>query len=136
MLALDFWISYSPSWDHEPDGSIDHAPPPYTGSSLGGLWRMRAYPSQRFNDQAAIYYSAELRLIPEWNPFDYWNWIQRHLDVQWIQIVPFVEVGRVASDYDLGRLHSDMKWDAGLGLRFLAKGLVLRIDSAYSDEGL
>ena len=49
--------------------------------------------------------------------------------------MPFVEVGRVASDYNLQRLHSDMKWDAGLGLRFLAKGLVLRIDSAYSDEG-
>jgi hypothetical protein len=50
--------------------------------------------------------------------------------------VPFVEVGRVPSDYDLERLHSDMKWDAGRGLRFLAKGLVLPIDSAYSDEGL
>jgi hypothetical protein len=136
VLALDFWTAYSPSWDHEPDGSIDHAPPPYTGSSLGGLWRMRAYPSQRYNDQAAIYYSAELRLIPEWNPFDHWAWLQRHLGVQWIQFVPFVEVGRVASEYDLGRLNSDMKWDAGLGVRFLAKGLVLRIDSAYSDEGL
>jgi hypothetical protein len=72
VLALDFWTAYSPSWDHKPDGSIDHAPPPYTGSSLGGLWRMRDYPSQRYNDQAAIFYSAELRLIPEWNPFDHW----------------------------------------------------------------
>ena len=48
----------------------------------GRLWRMRAYPSQRFTDQAAIYYSAELRLIPEWNPFEHWDWIQRHLGVQ------------------------------------------------------
>jgi hypothetical protein len=136
VLALDFWTSYSPSWNHEPDGTIDHAPPPYTGSSLGGLWRMRAYPSQRYNDQAAIYYCAELRLIPKWNPFEYWDWLQRQLDVQWIQLVPFVEVGRVASEYNLERLHSDMKWDAGLGFRFLAKGLVLRIDSAYGDEGL
>jgi hypothetical protein len=136
VLALNFWTSYSPSWDHRPDGTIDHAPPPYTGSSLGGLWRMRAFPSQRFNDQAAIYYCAELRLIPEWNPFEHWAWLQRHLGVQWIQVVPFVEVGRVASEYDLERLNSDMKWDAGLGLRFLAKGLVLRIDSAYSDEGI
>jgi hypothetical protein len=28
-----------------------------------------------------------------------------------------------------------MKWDAGLGLRLWAKGLVIRIDSAVSDEG-
>jgi hypothetical protein len=28
-----------------------------------------------------------------------------------------------------------MKWDAGLGLRFWAKGLVARIDLAGSDEG-
>jgi hypothetical protein len=33
------------------------------------------------------------------------------------------------------RLHSDMKWDAGLGIRVWAKGSVIRIDSAYSDEG-
>ena len=50
--------------------------------------------------------------------------------------MPFVEVGRVAPEYNLERLRSDMKWDAGLGFRFLAKGLVLRIDSAYGDEGL
>jgi hypothetical protein len=29
-----------------------------------------------------------------------------------------------------------MKWDAGMGFRFPAKGLVLRIDSAYGDEGV
>ena len=96
VLALDFWTSYSPSWSHGPDGSIDHAPSPYTGASLGGLWRMRAYPSQRYNDQAAIYYCGELRLIPKWNPFEYWDWLQRQLEVQWVQLVPFVEVGRVA----------------------------------------
>jgi hypothetical protein len=28
-----------------------------------------------------------------------------------------------------------MKWDAGLGVRFWAKGLVARIDTAVSDEG-
>ncbi len=28
------------------------------------------YPSQRVNDRAAVYYSAKLRLIPKWNPFD------------------------------------------------------------------
>jgi len=33
-------------------------------------------------------------------------------------------------------LHSDMKWDLGFGVRAMAKGLVVRIDTAVSDEGL
>jgi len=55
--------------------------------------------------------------------------------VQWVQIVPFVEVGRVAPKYDLEELHSDMKVDGGLGFRLLAKGMTVRIDFAGSDEG-
>jgi hypothetical protein len=55
--------------------------------------------------------------------------------VEWIQLVAFGEVGRVAPRYDLGELHEDMKWDLGLGLRAWAKGLVVRVDTAISDEG-
>jgi len=29
-----------------------------------------------------------------------------------------------------------VKWDAGLGVRLWAKGIVIRIDSAVSDEGV
>lgn len=32
------------------------------------------------------------------------------------------------------RLHSDMKWDVGLGIRAWAKGIVIRIAAALSDE--
>jgi hypothetical protein len=135
VIALDFWTAYSPTWDQQSDGTVENGPPVYAGAFLGGLWRMRAFPSQRFSDRAAIYYCAELRMIPEWNPFEDWAWLQRRLGVQWVQFVPFVEAGRVASDWSIQKLHSDMKWDGGLGLRFLAKGLVLRIDSAYCDEG-
>jgi hypothetical protein len=135
VIALDFWTSYSPTWDEQPDGRIENRPPAYTGSTLGGLFRMRGYPSQRFNDQAAVYYSAELRLIPRWNPFERWEWIQQYVGIQWLQFVPFIEIGRVAGDWDLERLHSDMKWDAGIGIRAWAKGIVARIDAAYSDEG-
>jgi len=49
--------------------------------------------------------------------------------------VPFVEVGRVAPSYDLDNLHSSMKWDVGFGLRAWAKGLVVRMDLAVSEEG-
>ena len=96
---------------------------------------MRAYPSQRFNDKAAIYYAAELRMIPWWNPFDRWPWIQKHLEIAWWQWAPFVEVGRVAPSWNLEALHSDMKWDVGFGVRAMAKGLVVRIDTAVSEEG-
>ncbi len=134
VIALDFWTSYSPTWDEQPDGSVNNRPPAYTGSTLGGLWRMRGYPSQRFNDKAAIYYAAELRLIPRWNPFKRWHRLQKYVGIQWLQFVPFVEVGRVAPSWNLDTLHSDMKWCLGLGLRAWAKGIVARIDSAASEE--
>lgn len=134
VVALDYWTSYSPTWDEQPDGTIDNRPPSYTGSTLGGLWRLRGYPSQRFNDKAAIYYAAELRLIPRWNPFNRWDWLQKYVGIQWLQFAPFVEVGRVAPSWNLETLHSDMKWSVGLGLRAWAKGIVVRIDSAVSEE--
>jgi len=134
VLVFDFWTAYSPSWDAE-DGEIDNRAPSFAGATLGGPWRMRGYPSQRFSDKACIYYAAELRLIPRWNPFDDWPWLQKYLGIQWLQLVPFAEVGRVAPHWNIDRLHSDMKWDAGLGVRAWAKGLVVRIDTAVSDEG-
>ena len=134
VFAFDFWTAYSPSWD-ERDGGIDNRPPSFAGATLGGLFRMRGYPSSRFSDKACIYYAGEFRLIPKWNPFDDWPGIQKYLGVEWLQFVPFAEVGRVAPHWNVERLHSDMKWDVGLGVRAWAKGLVVRIDAAVSDEG-
>jgi len=135
-LALNCWTSNSPSWNEKSNGEITNRPPSYAGSTLGGIWRMRGFPANRFNDKAAIYYAAELRMIPHWNPFERWDRIQKYVGIQWLQFVPFVEVGRVAPEWDLDRLHSDMKWDVGLGIRAWAQGIVIRIDSAYSDEGV
>ena len=135
-LAFDVWAADSPSWHQSPDGTITGRPPPYAGATLGGLWRMRAYPAQRFSDKAAIYYSAELRLIPEWNLFDSLPGLQQWVGVQWMQFVGFVEAGRVAPHWNLSELHSSMQWDAGLGLRLWAKGLVVRLDTALSNEGV
>ncbi len=134
VLALDFWTAYSPTWEENPDGSVKHGAPPFAGATLGGLWRLRGYPSQRFSDKAGIYYAAELRLIPNLNPFENWQWLQDKLDVSWVQIVPFVERGRVAPKWNIGDLHEDTKWSAGIGLRARAKGLVVRIDTAASEE--
>ena len=42
---------------------------------------------------------------------------------------------RVAPSWNLPELHTDMKWDFGFGLRFMAKKSVIRIDLAWSEEG-
>ena len=136
VLALNYWTSYSPTWDEKSDGRISNRPPAYAGSTLGGLWRMRGFPTQRFNDKAAIYYAAELRLIPEWNPFNNWPRAQKYVGIKWLQFAPFVEFGRVAPNWSFSRLHSDMKWNAGLGIRAWAQGILARIDTAYSNEGV
>ena len=135
VLAFDFWTAYSPTWNEKGNGDIENGAPSFAGATLGGLWRLRGYPSQRFSDKAAIYYAAEMRFIPRWNPFDGWPWLQKYLGVQWLQFVPFAEIGRVAPNWSAEDLHEDMKWSAGLGVRFWAKGIVARIDSAVSDEG-
>jgi hypothetical protein len=136
VFAFDFWTSDALTWNdsHTENGKkVFHRPPTFTGSSLGGLWRMRGFPSARFSDKSAIYYSAEYRVIPKWNPIAN-TWIQKYIELAWWQWVPFVEVGRVAGEYDLSTLHSDMKWCAGFGVRGMVKGLVVRIDTAASKE--
>jgi outer membrane protein assembly factor BamA len=134
ILAFDVWTAYSPSWEVQPDGAIENRAPAYAGATLGGLWRMRGYPSQRFSDKAAVYYGLECRLTPEWNPFPKWPWLQQHVGVQWVQFVPFFELGRVSPSWNIRELHEDMKWSLGLGFRAWAKGIVARIDAAASDE--
>lgn len=139
VLALDFWTANTPSWDDfttKKNGQqVFERPPAWAGATLGGLWRMRAYPTSRFHDQAAIYYSAEYRMTPEWNPFAKMPLVEKYLGITWWQWVPFIEAGRVAPDWDLATLHSSMKWDVGLGVRAMAKGIVIRIDGAVGNAG-
>jgi len=138
VLAFDVWTSDAYSWNRtsmEDHQEVYQRPPAYLGSTLGGLWRMRGYPTSRFNDQAAIYYAAEYRLIPEWNPFINIGWLQKRAGIEWWQWVAFMEAGRVAPVWTLGELHSSMKYDAGIGVRAMAKGIVVRVDLAGSREG-
>lgn len=139
VIAFDFWSANSPSWDDyttRNNGQKEYQrAPAWAGATLGGLWRMRAYPTSRFHDQAAIYYALEYRMTPEWNPFEKIDWVKKYLGIEWWQWVPFVEVGRVAPAWDISTLHTSMKWDAGVGVRAMAKGIVIRIDGAASEEG-
>jgi hypothetical protein len=104
------------------------------GSTLGGNMRLRGYSSNRFTDKSAIYYGAEYRTIPQWNPLGSQTWL-KWLDIDWWQWVGFVEAGRVADEWDLGELNSDLKWDGGFGLRSMMHKVVVRLDFAFSEEG-
>lgn len=134
VLAFDAWTSWSPSWDARPDGTIAHRPPAFSGATLGGLFRMRAYPSQRFSDKAAVYLAAEWRVIPAWNPFARHAWLRERVGVEWIQFAGFIEGGRVAPTFEA--LGEDLHWNAGIGVRLWAQGAVGRLDFAWSGEGL
>ncbi len=136
VLALDYWTSYTPSWEPKVDslGSyIDGRPPNAIGSTLGGFNRLRSYTVDRFSDKAAVYYSAELRLMPQWNPLGNMR-LLKPLDIAWWQVVPFVEVGRVAPHWSFSDLHQDMRKVLGLGLRFMMQKAVFRLDTAVSSD--
>ncbi len=140
VLALDFWTVDTPSWDTRKnnDGSryIAHRPPQTLGASLGGYYRMRAYPEFRFNSRAAIYYSAEYRAMLDWTPLDRSTWLGGLLQWEYLQVIPFIEVGRVNENWNITELHKNMKVDGGIGLRADMRRFVLRLDSAVSDEGM
>jgi len=143
VLAFDFWTVNTLTWNDFDIIGVDandapikayHRPPPYTGAYLGGRHRLRAYYEGRFNDRAAIYYGTEYRQIIKWNPFNYWS-LTKKLNVHWLQFAMFMEAGRVAPEWDLATLHENMKWSSGGGIRVYMNNLILRIDSAFGEEG-
>jgi hypothetical protein len=139
VLALNAWWIDTPSWDDvsvEGGDPIYHRPPSYSGATLGGLSRMKGYPEGRFNDRAAAYYSAEYRHIPEWNPLRGSDWLREmNAHVDWLQYVVGVEIGRVADEFDMDELHSDMNVGGILGVRAMVNHLIVRADVGISDEG-
>jgi hypothetical protein len=115
---------------------VFHRPPAFAGATLGGLDRMRGYPEGRFNDRSAVYYATEYRHIPDWNPLRDVGWLNRlNARVQWLQYVAGLELGRVADEFDVAKLHSEMKVAGLLGLRAMVNTLVVRADVGISDEG-
>ena len=137
VLALRAWTVETPSWDvtisEKNSPLIEGRPPPYFGASLGGFDRLKAYPMYRFSDKSAIYYALEYRLIPQWHPLGEISWL-KFLNIDWWQFVPFAEIGRVAPEWSLTELHSDMKWNVGLGIRFMAQKSVFRVDTAFTSD--
>jgi hypothetical protein len=141
VIALNAWTAYSPSWDKSkklnpdnPNAIIDrHRPPMWEGARLGGWNRMRAYDANRFSDKAALYFAAEYRVIPSLNPMRDQEWSP--IPIDWFQAVFFAEAGRVAPNYKLNTLFSDMKYDVGFSIRALAARVPVRFEMATGDEG-
>jgi hypothetical protein len=136
VLALNFWTSNTPTWTSDEDNPqlASNRPPPYMGSTLGGFDRLRAFPSGRFNDKSAVYYTSELRLIPDTRPLRDIG-ILNYFEIDWIQVVPFVEAGRVGPQYNNDLYFDDLKYTAGIDLRLMAFRNVFRVGWARSDEG-
>lgn len=138
IVALNFWTSYSPSWDIEYDQNggqrVTGGAPYNEGATLGGFYRLRGYDQNRFHDKASIYGAAEYRYTLKYNPIKDIEWLS-FVGLDWFQLVGFVEAGRVAPKYSANELLKDMKTDYGISLRAMASGLVVRSDIATSDEG-
>ena len=136
IIALNMWTGNNTSWEEisNADGtvSVQHRAPFYEGSTLGGFYRMRAYPVDRFNDKAVIYTTAEYRYTLDWNPLGNISWL-KFLHSDWLQLVAFAEGGRVANEYDSDLL-KDWKVDGGIGIRCMFSGAIVRLDMAASDE--
>ena len=130
VLALNLHTTDTRNWEPENE---KNRPPAYLGARLGGLMHLRGYRESRFYDRSSWVYSAEYRLIPQWQPlagvFD-----QLGYRVPWWQLAIFTDRGRVAPHFSISEFHRDMKSTNGLGLRILAEGLLIRIDFAQSEE--
>ncbi|MHA2709510.1 BamA/TamA family outer membrane protein [Vibrio owensii] len=134
VLAFDFYTADTPTWN-QCDGAVCARPPEQEQARLGGLYRLRGYTAGRYHGRSAIHYSAEYRVLPDWQPLDDIPLIN-YYDLPWWQWVAFAEVGRVADDYDLKTLHEDMKWNVGGAVRFQVEGIVVRAEMAKgADEG-
>ena len=137
VLVLDLWTAYVPTWETETIDGVEvvtKSPPYYEGANLGGFYRMRAYEGNRFTDKAALFGSIEYRVIPEWQPLlD--SKLFKYFELDWWQFALFAEAGRVAPEWKLDELTTDMKFDAGVSLRGMLMKSVFRLDLAVGEEG-
>ncbi|MGR5094050.1 BamA/TamA family outer membrane protein [Vibrio maritimus] len=137
VIALNLWTGVSPTWEVNTDAQgnrrVEGNPPYNEGATLGGFTRLRGYDNNRFHDKAVLYGAAEYRYTLAYNPLKNVSWLN-FLRVDWIQLVGFVEVGRVGSSYTANELLTDLKYDAGGSVRALMAGLVVRADLAKSPE--
>ncbi|WP_019026268.1 BamA/TamA family outer membrane protein [Colwellia piezophila] len=138
IIALNAWLGYSPSWQVTTDAAgnslVTNNAPFLEGATLGGMYRMRGFRQNRFHDKAVIYATAEYRMTLDYNPIADVRWL-KFLNLDWFQMVFYMEGGRVSPTLHRDTLFSDWKVDAGVSLRALTAGIVVRLDFTQSKEG-
>ena len=137
VIALNGWLADTLTWNSTTDingSQVYRRPPSYAGVSLGGFDRLRGYSGGRFHGRSAILYSAEYRMVPHWQPLDALPVIGPLYNIPWWQWTLFADVGRVADNFDLGELHSSMKYSLGGGIRFMVEGITVRLEMVNSPE--
>jgi hypothetical protein len=138
IIALNTWIGYSPSWqeitDNKGNSQVINGAPFVEGATLGGMYRMRGFRQNRFHDKASIYATAEYRMTLAYNPISEVRWLN-FLNLDWFQTVLYLEGGRVSPTLHHDTLFADWKYDAGISLRALTAGIVVRLDYTRSKEG-
>ena len=137
VIALNGWLADTPTWNSTTNvngGQAYRRPPSYAGIYLGGFDHLRGYAGQRFHGRSAILYSAEYRVVPHWQPLDNLPVIGPLYNIPWWQWTLFADVGRVADNFDIGELHSSMKYSLGGGMRFMIEGITVRLEMVNSPE--
>lgn len=137
VIALNGWLADTPTWNSTTvvNGSqVYRRPPSYAGVYLGGFDRLRGYSAGRFHGRSAVLYSAEYRMVPHWQPLDNLPVIGPLYNIPWWQWTLFADVGRVADNFDLGELHTSMKYSLGGGMRFMVEGITVRLEMVNSPE--
>lgn len=137
VIAVNAWLADTPTWNDTAhvNGEQEYKrPPSFAGVSLGGWDKLRGYTTDRFHGRSAVSYSLEFRAIPFWQPLEDLPVVGPLYDIPWWQWTLFVDAGRVADDFDLGELHTDMKYSVGGGIRFKVEGVTVRTEIANSKE--
>ena len=137
VIAMNGWLADTPTWNNTTDvkgTSTYRRPPSFAGVALGGFDRLRGYSSRRFHGRSAVSYSLEYRVTPRWQPLDTLPLIGPLYNIPWWQWTLFMDAGRVADNFDLKELHSDVKTNVGGGIRFMVEGITVRAEMVTSSE--
>ena len=59
-----------------------------------------------------------------------------YFDISWMQLVGFVEAGRVGPEYESELFYEDLKYTVGIDLRLMAHRRVVRVGLGWSEEGI
>ncbi|QLE84145.1 BamA/TamA family outer membrane protein [Shewanella sp. Scap07] len=129
-LSLTGYLSDIPTWQND---KAHRQPDWFAQSVLGGPDRMRGYGDNYMHDRSALFYGAELRMIPKWQPQSRVPVLSRY-DFPWWQTAVFAELGNVSDKLDFSALHNNMKWSAGVGIRVFIENIIARADFGFSKD--